>query len=406
MSPFDLSVLLFLQLTVIVAACRAGAWLFRWLGQPPVVSEMISGVILGPSLLGWMFPAVSAYLFPPESRAILFSLAQLGLALYMFVVGVEFDLALIAKRLRSAAAVSAAGVLVPFALGGMLALAIADNPLLFSSKTTSTQAVLFMGAAMSITAFPMLARIILENGLTKTSLGTLVLAAGAFDDVAAWSVLAIVLASFQDDMRIAALAVGGSVVFALVVLIVVRRAMLRFGQDTEATGVISGNALATVVLLLMFSAWYSDVIQVYAVFGAFVLGLAMPRGKFAAELQRTFLPLTTVLLLPCFFVYSGLNTKITLVDSAALWLLAGVILLVATLGKGVACYTAARLSGEPHREAAAIGSLMNARGLMELIILNIGLQRGIIEPTLFTIMVMMAIATTLMATPLFRWFYR
>lgn len=405
MNTFDLSVLFFLQLAVILGACRVSGMVFRRLGQPQVVGEMIAGILLGPSLLGWLLPDFSAYLFPRESRPILFAACQLGLVLYMFLIGVEFDLDLIRKRLRSAASVSLAGILVPFVLGGGFAWVVASDTQLFAARTTTLQAVLFMGAAMSITAFPMLARIVFEQGLTKTSLGTLVLAAGALDDVAAWAVLAVVLASFQDDARIAVIAIGGGVLFALLCLGVLRRLLAPLGREVERAGEMSPQILAVALMLTMLGAWFTDTIQVYAVFGAFVMGLAMPRGRFAAELHRMLYPLTTALLLPCFFVYSGLNTKIGLVDTAYLWLLAGAAVLLATVGKGVACYVAARLNGEPHRESMAIGALMNARGLMELIILNIGLQRGIIEPALFTIMVMMAIVTTLMATPIFEHVY-
>lgn len=405
MTPFDLSVLFFLQMAFILAVCRATAWVFMKIGQSRVVSEMIAGVLMGPSLLGWLFPEFSAYLFPAESKPILFSVAQLGLVLYMFLIGVEFDIDLIRKRIKSAASISIAGIAAPFALGGLLAYFIADDPALFAAKTSSLEAVLFMGAAMAITAFPMLARIIFEQGLSKTSLGTLALAAGSLDDVAAWCVLAVVLASFQDDFSIALLAIGGGVVFAIVTLTLVRRLLRPLGEQTERTGLISPDAFVFTLMLVMLGAWFTDYIQIYAVFGAFIMGIAMPRGKFSAELHRMMYPLTVALLLPVFFVYSGLNTKIGLVNSPHLWGLAALVLLVAIAGKGVACYLAARWNGESHKEAMAIGTLMNARGLMELIILNIGLQRGIIEPALFTIMVLMAVVTTLMATPIFERIY-
>jgi len=205
----------FLQMAFILAVCRMTAWLFMKIGQSRVVSEMIAGVLMGPSLMGWMFPEFSAYLFPTESKAILFSVAQLGLVLYMFLIGVEFNVDLIRKRIRSAAAISIAGIVAPFLLGGSLAYFIAHDPALFAAKTSSLEAVLFMGAAMSITAFPMLARIIFEQGLTKTSLGTLALAAGSMDDMAAWCVLAVVLASFNSDWSIAFIAIGGGIFFAV-----------------------------------------------------------------------------------------------------------------------------------------------------------------------------------------------
>jgi Kef-type K+ transport system membrane component KefB len=395
----------FLQMAFILAVCRMTAWLFMKIGQSRVVSEMIAGVLMGPSLMGWMFPEFSAYLFPAESKPILFSVAQLGLVLYMFLIGVEFDVDLIRKRVRSAASISIAGIVAPFILGGTLAYFIAHDPQLFAEKTSSLEAVLFMGAAMAITAFPMLARIIFEQGLTKTSLGTLALAAGSIDDMAAWCVLAVVLASFNSDWSIAFLAIGGGVFFAIVCLTVLRRLLQPMGERVEKSGVISPDMLVFTLMLVMLGAWFTDFIQIYAVFGAFIMGVAMPRGKFATELHRTMYPLTVALLLPVFFVYSGLNTKIGLVNTPALWGLTALVLLVAITGKGVACYLAARLSGEPHKEAMGIGTLMNARGLMELIILNIGLERGIIEPTLFTIMVLMAVVTTLMATPIFERIY-
>ncbi len=405
MSTFDLSVLFFLQMAFILGVCRVVGMVFKGLGQSQVVSEMIAGVVMGPSLMGWTLPGVSAYLFPADSKPILFAVSQVGLVLYMFLIGVEFDVDLIRSRLRSAASVSVAGIVVPFALGAALAYLLVGDASLFAVETTTLQAVLFMGAAMSITAFPMLARIIFEQGLSRTSLGTLALAAGSIDDAVAWCVLAVVLASFQSDAAIAFYAIGGGVLFGLFAWLGIRRLLLPLGKVVELAGEMSQGMLIFVLMLVMLGAWFTDFIQIYAVFGAFVMGIAMPRGKFAAELHRIIYPLTTAFLLPVFFVYSGLNTKIGLVNTPYLWLLTGLVLLAATVGKGVACYAAARWHGESHREALAVGTLMNARGLMELIILNIGLQRGIIAPALFAIMVMMAIITTLMATPIFERVY-
>lgn len=405
MSTFDLSVLFFLQLAFILGVCRIVGIIFKRLGQSQVVSEMIAGVVMGPSLMGWLLPDLSAYLFPAASKPILFAVCQVGLVLYMFLIGVEFDVDLIKSRLRSAASISLAGILAPFALGALLAFYLAGDSSLFSVKTTALQAILFMGAAMSITAFPMLARIIFEQGLSKTSLGTLALAAGSMDDAAAWCVLAIVLASFQNNMSIAVYAIGGGVLFAIVTLVAIKHLLKPLGKMVEASGEMSRGVLSLVLMLTMLGAWFTDFIQIYAVFGAFVMGIAMPRGKFAQELHRIIYPLTTAFLLPVFFVYSGLNTKIGLVNTPYLWLIAGLVLVAAIVGKAVACYLAARWHGESHKEAMAIGTLMNARGLMELIILNIGLQRGIIEPALFAILVMMAIITTLMATPIFERVY-
>lgn len=226
------------------------------------------------------------------------------------------------------------------------------------------------------------------------------------DDAAAWCILAIVLASFNSNPVIALSAIGGGILYATFVLTIGKRLLRRLGDKVERDGVMSGALFTVVLMLLMLAAWLTDAIGIYAVFGAFILGAAMPRGAFSSEIQRRLEPLTTNFLLPLFFVYSGLNTRIGLVDSLMLWAVALVILFAACFGKGVACWLAARLNGEGNREALAIGTLMNARGLMELIILNIGLERGVITPTLFTIMVMMAIVTTLMASPVFEFVYR
>jgi Kef-type K+ transport system membrane component KefB len=406
MSNFEQSVLFLLQLAFILAACRAVGYVASKFGQPQVVGEMIAGVVMGPSLLGYFFPGFEAQIFPKSSMTIIYSVSQVGLVLYMFLIGAEFQIDLIRRRLRSAACVSIAGIATPFALGGLIAVFLQNDASFFTEGVKRWEGMLFMGAAMSITAFPMLARIIYERGLTGTSLGTLALAAGSMDDAAAWCILAIVLASFTGNVTIAVLAIGGGVVYALVVLLVGRPLLRGLGRMAERKEGITPPMLAFVLMLVMLCAWFTDRIGIYAVFGAFILGTAMPRGVFARELQQKLEPLTTNFLLPLFFVYSGLNTQIGLVATPGLWLIAFVIFLAACAGKGAACWVAARMNGEDNREALAIGTLMNARGLMELIILNIGLERGVMTPTLFTIMVMMAIGTTLMASPIFEFVYR
>jgi len=406
MSNFELTIRFFFQLAFILACCRVVGLIAKRFGQPQVVGEMIAGVVMGPSLFGLLFPDAQAHIFPKSSLTITYAVAQIGLVLYMFLIGVEFQVDLIRKRLRSAASVSIAGILTPFTLGSLLALTLVGNGAYFAPNVARWEAMLFMGAAMSITAFPMLARIIYERGLTGTSLGTLALAAGSMDDAAAWCILAIVLASFKSNPVIAISAIGGGVLYAIVVLTIGKRLLGRLGRRVEREAAMSAPVFTFVLMLVMLGAWITDAVGIYAVFGAFILGTAMPRGVFARELERRLEPLTTNFLLPLFFVYSGLNTRLGLVDSILLWSVALVILLAACFGKGIACWLAARLNGEDNREAMAIGTLMNARGLMELIILNIGLERGVITPTLFTIMVMMAIVTTLMASPVFEFVYR
>lgn len=367
---------------------------------------MIAGVVMGPSLFGWIFPNLQGWIFPADSKGLLYAVSQVGLVLYMFLVGLEFDTNLIRNRLRSAAGVSLSGILVPFVLGCILGYFLIHSNGFFAAEVVTWEAMFFVGASMAITAFPMLARIIYERGLSGTSLGTLALAAGSIDDGAAWCVLALVLASFSGDPMIAVLAIGGGTLYAIGTLTLGSKLLRPLGVIAEREKGVSPVVLTLTLICVMLGAWFTDRIGIYAVFGAFIMGAAMPRGRFAHEIQKQIMPLTTTFLLPLFFVYSGLNTRINLVDSLWLWGIALVVLLAACLGKGVACWAAARLSGEDNRNALAIGTLMNARGLMELIILNIGLQHGIITPLLFTVMVIMAIVTTLMASPIFEWVYR
>jgi len=406
MTTFDLSVRFFLQLAAILTVCRLVSWAAVRIGQPPVVGEMIAGVVLGPSLFGYFFPTAQQMLFPTASRPILFAGAQVGLVLYMFTVGLDFRRDLLGRRLRSALAISGSGIVVPFVLGCGLAWVLLERGGFFATGVTAIQAMPFMGAAMAITAFPMLARIIFERGLTGTTVGALALAAGAIDDAAAWGVLALVLASLGRDPWIAVLAVGGSAAFLTVLFTVGHRVLGVLALHAERDDASERVATGWVMVLLMLAAWYTDTIRLYAVFGAFFLGAAMPRGLFATRLQEILEPLTTSLLLPLFFIYSGLNTRFDLVNDSGLWAVSLAVLAAAVVGKAGACYLAARACGETHREAMGIGALMNARGLMELIILNIGLERGVITPTLFSILVFMAIVTTLMATPMFNRFYR
>ena len=406
MSNFELSIRFFLQLAFILATCRVIGLIAKRFGQPQVVAEMVAGVVMGPSVFGLLLPGVQQHIFPKASLTITCAFAHIGIALFMFLVGVEFQMDLIRRRLRSAVSVSLTGILVPFTLGSLLALALINKHVFFAEGVTNWEAMSFVGAAMAITAFPVLARIIHECGLTGTSLGTLALAAGSMDDAAAWCILAIVLASFGGNFIIAASTIGGGLLYVLIVFFFVRPLLRKLARLAERNGGISPRLFSFVLMLVMLAAWVTDAIGIYAVFGAFILGTAMPRGVFAQELVRKIEPLTANFLIPLFFVYSGLNTRINLVDTTWMWAITLVVLLIACLGKGIACWLAARLNGEENREAMAIGTLMNARGLMELILLNIGLERGIITPTLFTIMVMMAIVTTLMATPLFNLVYR
>lgn len=399
------SVIFFFQMFVILAACRAVGWLARRIGQPQVVGEMIAGVLLGPSFLGWLAPEWQRELFPPESLPVLYVVAQLGVGLYMFLVGVEFKTDLFASRIRCATAVSVAGMVVPFGLGAGLALGFIKIPGLFSEKARAFEACLFLGAAMAITAFPMLARIIHERRLTGSPLGTLTLAAGAIGDAGAWCVLAVVLATFDGSAMLAVKAIGGGVLYAVLLLTVGRKLLARLGTAADQAGEITPPLLGVTLMLLMLGAWAMDAAGVHAVLGGFLLGVAMPRGLFARELQRQLEPFALAFLIPIFFTYSGLNTRLDLAVDGPMLPLTLAVLAVACLGKGAACWAAARLNGEDNRTALAIGTLMNARGMMELILLNIGLQKGVILPGLFSVMVVMAVVTTLMTTPIFELVY-
>jgi Kef-type K+ transport system membrane component KefB len=402
----ELSILFFLQLAVILGICRLVGWLAQKIGQPQVVGEMIAGVLMGPTLFGLILPQLQKQIFPSGApMGILYAVSQVGLVLYMFLIGIEFDTNLIRSRLRSAASVSLAGIITPLILGALLTLLLIHQPGLFAPHLNLGEAMLFFGASVSITAFPMLARIILERGLAGTSLGTLALAAGSTDDAISWCILALVLAVFKQNATIAILAVVGGGLYAALILTVGKSLLSNMGKMADRLGGITGPMLAIVLLVLMFCAWLTDTIGIYSIFGGFILGIAMPRGLFSRQLKQIMEPLVTNFLLPLFFVYSGLNTSLGLVNTWLLWGCAALIFLVAIFGKGIACWIAALLNKENNREALAIGSLMNARGLMELILLNVGLQQHIITPTLFTILVLMAIMTTLMASPLFELVY-
>ena len=406
MPTTQLSVYFFLQVAVIITVCQLVGRLAQKLGQPQVVGEMIAGVTLGPSLLGWLFPPLQRALFPKETLGMLYVGGQLGVGMYMFLVGTEFRADHFKSRFRSAASVSAAGIVVPFLLAFALIPWLLTVPGLFSPKAKALEASLFLGAAIAITAFPMLARIIHERGLAGTSLGTLALTAGAVDDAAAWCILAIVLASFGGAWGGAYAAIGGGVLYALFMIFVGARLLKRLAAHVRPDAPLSSTLLATVLVLFALSAFAMDAIGIHAVFGGFLLGVVLPRGALTEKLRAQLQPFVVIFLLPLFFTYSGLNTHMAVLMAPGILLAAAAILAASFCGKGLACWAAARASGESNRDAMAIGSLMNARGLMELIIINIGLQAGVILPGLFSILVLMAILSTLMATPLFNWVTR
>lgn len=405
-SPTDFSVHFFLQLALILLTCRIVGWAGRrFLAQPQVVGEMIAGVFLGPSLLGLFLPELQAAVFPKEMKNVLYAGSQLGVGLYMFLVGTTLRLDHFQTKARSAMGVSMAGIAAPFFIAWLITPLLLRVPGLFAQGISTANATLFMGACIALTAFPMLARIINERGLAGTSLGTLTLTAGAFDDAASWCVLALVLAAFGAGPGVAVLAIGGGLLYAGFIMRFGRRLLAPLGRIVEREGEMSMTVLGVTMALFCLSAFVMDAVGIHAIFGGFILGAVMPRGRFAAELKKKVEPLAVVLLLPMFFTYSGLNTRLDMINSTELLLIAVGLLLASVLAKFGACYLAARLAGEDNRTALGIGALMNSRGLMELIIINIGLQKGIIGPALFSMLVLMAIVTTMMASPLFEIVY-
>jgi Kef-type K+ transport system membrane component KefB len=408
MNNLQLAIHFFLQLAIILLFCRLVGAIAARMGQPQVVGEMIAGVLLGPSLFGLLWPEAQAWVFPwdrtqatRDTQSYLFPVSQLGLALYMFVVGMEFRMDIVRQHFKSSLAVSVAGMVAPFILGAGLAWVFFHYTPLFPEKTSLVEAMLFLGASMCITAFPMLARIIHFKKLSGTTMGTVALGAGAIDDATAWCLLAVVLASFDENWSHAWVNIGGGAGYVAIALLVVRPLLARMQPWLVKDGALTDAGLVVGLALMALGAWWTDLIGLHAVFGAFVMGAVMPRGVVARDLIARIQPLTVALLLPLFFTYSGLNTKIGLLNTGFLWLMCSAVLVAAILGKGVACWLAARATGISNREALGIGTLMNARGLMELIIINIGLQRGIISEGLFATLVIMAVITTLMASPIF-----
>ena len=406
MPATKLALLFFLQLAIILAVSRSCGWAVqRFLRQPPVIGEMIAGVLLGPSLLGVFAPETQALLFPADSRKLLYVVAQLGIGLYMFVVGLGFRSDHFKAQAPKAAAVSISGIVVPFLVALFATPWLMRTPGLFSAGVSRFDATLFFGAAIAITAFPVLARIIHDRGLTNTAIATLSLSAAAIGDAVAWCMLAVVLASIGAGAGVAVIAIAGGAIFSTALIFWGPRILAPLGRVAEreqAAGKPLGSGLlATALIAFSLAAFTADGIGLHAVFGGFLIGTAMPRGAFAERVKAALEPLTLAFLLPVFFAYSGLNTQLTIVNTPQLLWLALVVLAASVFAKFFACWAAARVAGMDNGSALAIGSLMNARGLTELVIINIGLQAGIIGPALFSILVLMAILTTLMASPLF-----
>ncbi len=397
--------LLLAQIAIILIVSRAFGFVGRLFGQPLVVAEIVAGIALGPSLLGQISPQAVETIFPPSSLPGLFATSQLGLVLFMFVVGLEFDLSLLQRRGRLALTISQWSIALPFGMGLLLALWI--HPRFAADGVAFWPFALFMGASMSVTAFPVLARILSERGLLQTHTGALALTCAAANDVTAWCLLAFVIAVVRSGNPWDA--VGTTLYAAIYVTAMiglVRPFLKRVADRYGTTRGLSQTAVAAILLLLLISAVTAEAIGVHALFGAFVYGAVMPRqGITVRVLTEKLEDLVVVLLLPLFFAFTGLRTTLGLVDTPELWAWCGVVCLVATAGKVLGTTIPGWLGGLSWRENAALGALMNTRGLMELIILNIGLDLGVLTPLLFTILVFMAVATTLLTTPIVRLLY-
>ena len=373
------------------------------LGQPSVIGMMVAGVFLGPSAFGQLAPSAQAWCFPSETLRILQWGAQLGVGLYLFSTGLDFDVSLVARRTRTAVSISIAGILIPFLLAGPLAYWLADQPGLFAANVATWQRILFLGSAIAITAFPMLVWIIRERGLAGTTMGALAITAGAINDALAWCILALVVSSISGDSTLVLTAVVGAAAMGVFCYYCGRRALSVLTEPVEFAGCVRVQNIIPVILVLAVFLGLSEWIGLHAVFGGFLCGLCLPRGRLTEWLRGKLDPVVGPFLLPLFFTFSGLNTRLDLVLSMEGLQVLTAVLVVSVLGKGVACWGAARFAGMDNASACGLGALMNARGLMELILLNIGLSAGIVGPLLFSVLVLMAIVTTFAATPLFNW---
>jgi len=402
---FTTLTLLLIQIAVILAVSRALGMGTRWLGQPLVIAEVLAGIVLGPSLLGLVWPQGMAALFPATSLGVLKMLSQLGLVLFMFLVGLEFDPKLLRGKAHTSIAISHTSIFFPFLLGIGAAFWLYDE---YSDPSVSfTAFLLFLGAAMSVTAFPVLARILSERHLLTSRVGAIAIACAAVDDVTAWCILAFVVAVARaNGLEQAVWTTGFALSFIAAMLFIVRPFLKRLTSHVPSREGLTPSAVAFALLLLLLSSTVTEMIGIHSLFGAFMFGAILPKdGHLAEALADKIEAVAVVLLLPLFFAYSGLRTQIGLLDSPRDWLVTAGVIGLATLGKFGGSAVAARLTGLRWREASAIGILMNTRGLMELIVLNLGMDLGVISPTVFTMLVIMALVTTFATSPILRLVY-
>ena len=394
------------QIALIILASRAVGFLFQKLSQPQVIGEMLAGIMLGPSLLGWLTPGVSAALFPASSLGTLNAISQLGLVIYMFLVGLELNAAELRRYGKAAMLISHVSIVVPFVLASMLSLYL--YPRLAETGVSFMSFALFMGAAVAITAFPVLARILTDQQLLATSLGTVAITCAAVDDVTGWSILAyiMVLIRASQSAKPIWMTLAGLAIFLAVMIWVFRRLFAKLERHFSQHGSLPDHLLALVIVFALGSALCTEALGLHLLFGAFVAGAVMPKNRrFVAYLLGKFESVAVLLLLPVFFAFTGLRTRIGLVNGGEMWFYCALIVGVAILGKVGGSGFAARLGGMKWRDATALGILMNTRGLMELVVLNMGLDIKVISPALFSMMVVMALVTTFMTAPLLQWIY-
>jgi Kef-type K+ transport system membrane component KefB len=405
---FPLAILL-AQIVTIVVVSRLFGWIFKKIGQPAVIGEIAAGIFLGPSLIGMYFPAFSGFLFPVRSLGNLQILSQIGLILFMFIVGMELDFKSLKNKARDAVVISNTSIIIPFALGMSMAYFLYQSFAPPGVKFSSFG--MFIGIAMSITAFPVLARIIHERGIYKTRLGAMIITCAAVDDISAWSLLAAVIAmvkagSFVTSLYIIVLAV----VYVLLMLKVVRPFLKRVGDLHASREKLDKQTVAIFILTMILSACVTEIIGIHALFGAFMAGVIMPdNSKFRNIFIEKIEDIALILLLPLFFVYTGLRTEIGLLNEPYLWKVTGLIIMVAIAGKFLGSALAAKLVGQNWKDSLTIGALMNTRGLVELVVLNIGYDLGVITSEIFTMLVIMALVTTILTGPaldLINWIFK
>lgn len=391
--------LLLIQIIIILTVSRIFGVLAKKIGQPSVVGEMIAGIFLGPSIIGYFYPEFSLLVFPKTSMPTLKFLSQIGLAFFMFIVGMELDIEKLRNKAHNAIVISHASIIIPFFLGVLLATSIYVD---FAPANVSFLSFsLFMGIAMSITAFPVLARIIQERGLTKTPLGAMAITCAAADDVTAWCILAAVIAIAKAGSLLSALfTIALAVIFVIIMLRVVGPWIKKISSSVVEKDAISKSVVAAAFFTLLLSAYIAELIGIHALFGAFIAGVIMPHNiKFKELLSGKIEDVSLLLLLPIFFAFTGLRTHIEMLNQGHLWGTCLLVIAVAVAGKFGGSALSAKLVGQSWKDSLSLGALMNTRGLMELIVLNIGLDLKILSPEVFSIMVLMALATTFMTGP-------